>query len=633
VSTGFFANQERARAATSRLVVFFALAVAGIVGALNALVYAAFFLLDGGEGYAPVQPPVDVFVYVTGIALVVIGLGTMMRMVQIARGGRALAELLGGKLVSPSTKDLDERKLLNVVEEMAIASGVSVPDVYVLEDESINAFAAGLKPSEAVIGVTRGCMRKLTRDELQGVVAHEFSHIFNGDMRLNLRLVGVLAGIQIIGTIGYYMLRSSSRPRRSSKNDGTAAIVVLGLGMIAIGAIGVFFAGLIKAAVSRQREFLADASAVQYTRNPMGIGMALKKIQAVGSSISDRHAEEASHMFFGQALSFSSLFATHPPVDERLRQIDPGLLKMPIPAPAQEKQAADSGKKDDQRLRAAKILVGTGVMAGLSENELVGSIGNPSAAQLDAATDFLHELPAEIRDAAHESIGAQAVVCCLFLGSQPAPEAVRLLAGMPVGVEVERLRALVAAQGSSVRFQLLELALPALRQLSPAERESFLRLVSSLVQADGSCEIFEYALVTVLKTQLGLRARRRGSRRLKALAAPAGLILSALAHASRATGLESMDVGAAFRAAVAKLGLDSGQVRMVVAGSCTPFAIESALRALEELDPGEKERFVEACIASITQDQRMTPDEYDLLQAVCAVLECPLPMGLPAAAS
>lgn len=320
----FFAHQEQARRLTFRLVILFGLAVIGII--LTCYFLAAFALAyahygpqwEKGDLWDPI-----LFMWVTFGISAIVGLCSGFKILQLRGGGKVIAEELGGRLLSPSSVDPVERKILNIVEEMAIASGVPTPAVYMMDREpGINAFAAGYTIQNAVIAVTRGCVEQLSRDELQGVIAHEFSHILNGDMRINIHLMGVLFGILIIGMMGYYAFRMT--PYRTSKEDRTGIfIIIIGLGLVVIGSIGTFFGNLIKAAVSRQREFLADASAVQFTRNPEGIAGALKKIAGYknGSAILNPNAPEASHMFFAKGV-FEGLFATHPPIDERIRRLD-----------------------------------------------------------------------------------------------------------------------------------------------------------------------------------------------------------------------------------------------------------------------------------------------------------------------
>ncbi|MGQ9592640.1 MAG: M48 family metallopeptidase, partial [Planctomycetota bacterium] len=337
----FFEHQERARKKTQLLVFLFALAVVGIgLGIYLTLLLVLGLARPEAEwtAGAPVvrSQPVSLwqpqlFFWSLGGTAAFVGLVSLFRTATLKQGGGVVARMLGGRLVSRDTRDLAEKRLLNIVDEMAIASGIPVPEVYVLDGESgINAFAAGFSTDQAAVAVTRGTLETLDRDELQGVIAHEFSHILNGDMRLNIRLIGILFGILAIAVTGRFILRSTAG-RSSRRGKGSGAIVLLGLALMLIGYIGVVVGRMIQAAVSRQREFLADASAVQFTRNPHGIGGALLKIaqHLYGSALESPRAAEVSHLLFGEGSrpSFlASVFATHPPLEERVRRIDPSLL-------------------------------------------------------------------------------------------------------------------------------------------------------------------------------------------------------------------------------------------------------------------------------------------------------------------
>src|SRR5271166_182487 len=322
MATDFFQQQASARRRTFRLVVYFVLAILVLV----ALVYGLLLVLGlygAGEPVSWWQPELLLFV-AAGVGIVVGG-ASAFKVAQLASGGQAVALMMGGAEVPGTTTDARQRRLLNVVEEMAIAAGVPVPPVYVLDEQGINAFAAGYAPGDAVVAVSQGCLEYLTRDELQGVVAHEFSHVLNGDMRLNIRLIGLIFGIMVLSIIGQIlMLTGGRRSSSSQRNDSRGGQMMLGVGLFALGLVGAFFGRLIMAAVSRQREFLADASAVQFTRNPGGIGGALKKIGGLkqGSRIDNPRAAEAGHMFFASAFAgrgFFGLLATHPPLAARIR--------------------------------------------------------------------------------------------------------------------------------------------------------------------------------------------------------------------------------------------------------------------------------------------------------------------------
>ena len=399
----FFGEQDSARRNTRWLVVLFLLAVVTIIVTLYLVLVGIMAFSTSPRTSGPIafwQP--DQFLIVAVSVSTVILLSSLYKVVQLSSGGGAqVAESLDGRLVTRATDDKLERRLLNVVDEMAIASGIPVPKVYVLDHESgINAFAAGTTTGNAVVAVTRGTLEQLSRDELQGVIGHEFSHIFNGDMRLNIRLIGVLHGILMLALIGRVILRGGSRGHRvsSSNKKGGGGIILFALALVVIGYIGVFFGRLIKAAVSRQREFLADASAVQFTRNPSGIAGALKKIAGIGATrIRHPDAESASHMFFGNGIdNFMSLLATHPPVEERISRLDP-YFEMDMQSPPSSSSSSSSS--------AAGAGAAMGFSAGgpLSGQGVRASVGNVGQQHIDYAHVLMERLPEPIWQALRES--------------------------------------------------------------------------------------------------------------------------------------------------------------------------------------------------------------------------------------
>ena len=332
----FFQEQEQARKQTLFLIIVFTVAILVII------VITVFFItgLDVYFEHVPVAvylaSPLEYvkprYFYLTTLAVIgVVGMGSLYKYQQLSSGGKSVATALGGVKVNRNHANADEKRLLNVVEEMAIASGISPPTVYVLHGEEINAFTAGLSIDDAVIGVTKGCMEKLNREELQGVIAHEFSHIFNGDMRLNLQLTAILHGILLIGLIGEFIFRySGSKGSRGASGrrkggGGVPYFIILGAGLAVLGYVGTFLGSLIKANVSRRREYLADATAVQYTRYPRGISGALKKIAYYSSNIYAPAAEVYSHLYFAEGVSslFSNLTTTHPPLVKRIKRVEP----------------------------------------------------------------------------------------------------------------------------------------------------------------------------------------------------------------------------------------------------------------------------------------------------------------------
>jgi len=644
MSTQFFEHQEKARRNTSRLVFLFGLATVAIAASLYGIAAVA-------TGFRGTDPATQKMVFqivwldpvlmlqVGVLTLVVVGGASLYRTHQLAGGGRVVAEALGGRLLHADSSAPLERKILNVVEEMAIASGTPSPPVYLLEHEAgINAFAAGFSPSDAVVGITRGCAEQLSRDELQGVVAHEFSHILNGDMRLNIRLMGVLYGILVIGMIGYFLLRSSfwagAASRRNSKDNSAMAMAAVGFGLVIVGFLGTFFGNLIKASVSRQREFLADASAVQFTRNPDGIAGALKKIGGfeAGSHIESPAAPESSHLFFGQALSsgLNSLFATHPPLAERIKVLDPswegafgqgavgpGAAAGVVDAPSHHAAAGFAGGRADAPAASA-----------------VEQMGSVTVAHLAYAAQLLGEIPPAVKEAAHDSFGARAVVYALLMDADSEARKLQLavLDGKGEGGVPELTRKLmpeVERLGRGHRLPLIDLALPALRELSASQYERFQGVVHDLVLADQRIDLFEWTLQRILLTHLtptfeGVQRPRKRLRGKKQVRRVLKVILSTLVRAG--TLSES-----AMQQVVAGAGRDLGEdeLQLLPPDEVGLAQLDEALSLAASLVPGAKERVLRACAQVIAADRKVTESEAELFRAIADSLGCPVPPLLP----
>jgi len=638
VATDFFDRQDTARRNTSRLVVLFVLAVLAIMVSIHVLIagalgYVSYDERTGGPGWSLITDP-----GIAGLAflgtLIVVGGGSLFKVAQLRGGGRVVAEQLDGRLVNPDTTDPAERQLMNVVEEMAIAAGTTAPPVYLLEqEEGINAFAAGFTPGEAVIGVTRGAAERLSRDELQGVIAHEFSHILNGDMRLNIRLIGLLHGILIIGMLGYFVLRmtafSGHRSRRSRDQGNPLPLLAIGAGLMVVGFFGTFFGNLIKAAVSRQREFLADAAAVQFTRQPSGIAGALKKIGAVsaGSTIRNPNAPEASHMFFGRATSgLSALFSTHPPLRERIRRIDPSwdgtFPEVTAGAPTTTAgHAAAAGFAPDA---AAARRTTSGAMHALDH------VGQPSEAHIQYAAHLLDGLPGRIRSAAHEPYGARALIYTLLLDRDAdlrKRQLQHLERAADPGVFEETLRLVpaVAQLAMNARLPIVEIAIPALRSLTAEQYRLFKQNVAVLVEADEAIDLFEWSLQRILLHDLdahygGAKPPSVRHRSLAPLQPQCELLLSMLAHTGHR---DDEAAGKAFDAARQALGLPGARMREP--GQADMGALDTALTDLEEAAPQIKRRVLEAAVACIAADRQITATEAELLRAMSASLGVPMP--------
>ncbi|AFV00672.1 M48 family metallopeptidase [Simiduia agarivorans] len=617
----FFEHQDQARKQTARLVGLMALAVVALIVITTLFVG---IMLQATGGAATPSPDQAAFWQtffehldarlIGGIAIIVISvvlLGSWYRLSQLRQGGAVVAESLNGRLLNIAECTGKERQLLNIVEEMAIAAGVPVPPVYLLDEPGINAFAAGYAPQDAVIGVTRGCLEALSRDQLQGVIAHEYSHIFNGDMRLNLRLVGVLHGILLIGIIGEMIMRST--PRRSSKKDGNS-LALLGLGLFVIGYAGIFFGNLIKAAVSRQREFLADASAVQFTRNPSGISDALKRIggHSAGSNLAAANAAEYSHFYFANGVSgwFSGLFATHPPLAERIQRIEPGWKgDFLTSAPTDETDPRTQG------------FAGAAEVNAPAPEPLVEQMGVPTPAAQAVAARLLDQLDPKVRDACHNSASAMAIIYGLLFTESVALEQESHL-GVHVPTPVFKLYRhylpRVKALPLALRLPVVELCLPALKALSDGQKNQFRASVIALIKADKQLTLSEWCLFSLLKHNLFDRPQSSNKTRdLAALKAPCRLLLAAVAKQGDVSNQQQ-----AFESAMQALGLG---LENLPEEAVDLAGLDAALSQLNLLKPLQKPRLIKSIMLALDADGALQLAEYELLRVIADRLNCPMP--------
>jgi Zn-dependent protease with chaperone function len=622
----FFERQDKARRNTKLLVVYFSLAVLSLILAVNAavsLIFTGFAATNSGDELSLPWSQAELLFWVTIGTLVVILVASVFKTLQLARGGSVVAELLEGRLINPNTTEADERKLLNVVEEMAIASGVPVPQLYVMDDEAgINAFAAGHSASDAAISVTRGCMKMLSRDELQGVIAHEFSHILNGDMRLNLRLMGLIFGILCLTIIGRILIRTRGR-----KNP----LPLLGVALIIIGWAGVFFGRLIQAAVSRQREVLADASAVQFTRNPAGLAGALKKIGGLtyGSRIDSPHAEEVSHLFFANGLG-NSLFATHPPLTERIRALDPSFDgKYPrvveavevSPPPTIPALPLVQGEKEQF---AAPFI---------AQHAVVANIGQASARHLHYAIDFQQAIPPELQATVRDPLGAGALVCAFLLANEPSTRQRQLedlvrVSSAAVRDEIMRIWRETQSIPPQARIPLVDLAMPALRRLSPQQFEQFRTATETLVESNTETDLFVYMLRKIAVRHLERHffpEQRRLTQfyALHPLASDCGVLLSATAYAGQENVTKAY---AAFERGAQLLSRAArSEIPWLPPVQCDLPRVDAALARLSQAVPQIKKNVLDACAQTVAADGVIQEGEAELLRAIADTLDCPIP--------
>lgn len=640
----FFDSQDQARRNTGLLLLYYAIAVCLIVVAVYfAAWFAQALLVAKSTHTSPVTTiphfwDPEMFLMISGGVLMLVLLGSLYKIALLASGGKAVAEMLGGRPLHSTFRDADEKKLLNIVQEMAIASGTPVPEVYVLDDEDgINAFAAGYDSGHAVIGVTRGCLQRLSRDELQGVIAHEFSHILNGDMRLNIRLIGVLHGILLLGITGYYLMRStmSGRRRSNSKgNDPTVAIGLFGLFLMIIGYVGVFFGKLIKSAISRQREYLADASAVQFTRNPGGIAGALKKIGGftTKSRLASPNAEEVSHMFFSNGLA-ESLFrfmATHPPLEDRIRRMDPSFSK------EQEYSASGLSSSPYSEQGTKQVMNFSGSNQGAERYsaqpaEVISSVGTVTNQHLGYAHDLVSQIPEQLIEKAEEPYGARSLVYALLVSPDKKVQDDQLNflsknCDAPVFKDVLRLTSPVSTLGNKFRLPLIDLCLPALKALSKNQYQEFNNCIQALIAADKKITVFEYMLTHLLKQHLDLTspASKQGPLTYRKLSDAMDDIIALLSAVSY-IGAKTQEIAEiAFRSGMEALQVETSH-RIIARDRANLQRVDEALFRLAAAAPQIKKSTLLACVACIATDNQVTLEEAELIRAIGSALNCPIP--------
>jgi Zn-dependent protease with chaperone function len=642
----FFEHQDRAKASSRRFTLLYIIAVLMICAAVAGVAGLVAWMVNDAPRASQVEATTLVSLIAAAItALVILG-GSLYRISELRGGGSVIALSLGGRLIDPSTRDPNERRLLNVVEEMAIASGVPVPPVFIMPGErGINAFAAGYAPGDAVIGVTKGCVVGLTRDELQGVMAHEFSHILNGDMRLNIRMIGLLNGVVLISLIGHIVFQTT--PRYTRGKEGLALLVCwisIAIILITIGSIGALAARVIQARVSRQREFLADASAVQFTRNPSGIADALRRIGGNARRARVRHprTQEAGHMFFGEAIRSTSMLsatlASHPPLKERIKRIDPswdGTMLEPLISdddfgPAKKQSAMD-------KLGAAIPDIGLG-SAGVLLPMLALS-GTMTPAHIEHAQSLIASIPQSLRDAARETFSGRAVVYALLLDRKDAGVHQRQIEqlqknGDPaIAAMVEKLSLSASTLKPELRLPLLDLTLGSLAHLSENQHRTFRSNVKALVKMDNSIDLFEWVTMGVLTRHLDERFGKATKPiiqyyALGKLGNELSVLLSSLAYAGAD---DEYAAGEAFLLGEGELHavLQSTQIHQLPKAQADLQALDTALKALAQCSGKLKRDLLRASAMVVAADREITTNEAELLRAVADALGVPTPPLLP----
>jgi Zn-dependent protease with chaperone function len=616
----FFERQRTARGTSVKLVVLFVVAVLASVAVIDLIAALAM----QGRGNV-----VGVLVVVSVGTLLVIAGGMIGKTFSLRKGGSAVAASVGAVPVDPTTTDPALRRFVNVVEEMSIASGVPMPHLFVLpREQGINAFAAGFTAADAAITVTEGALSQLSRDELQGVIGHEFSHILNGDMRLGIRLIGLLYGIMLLGLIGSRVLAFGGR---GSDRKGALPIVAIALAATVVGFVGQFFAGLIKAAVSRQREWLADASAVQFTRQPAGLAGALKKIAGVpaGSRLADeRGAKEVSHMLFGEGRRFSRLFSTHPPIHQRIAALDPTFREAELETLLERwRDEPPHGLAEDVTRGLAPAV---SAPVAVTPAQVSARAGTLTPADLDHGAALHSQVPPHIHQLATQPSTAASVVLAMLVSDEAGLRATRLAAvqerlGIATARSVDALVAEVGALPPHLRLPVVGVASPQLTGRPDHEQQALLAALDDLALADGAVSLFEYCLTRTVRATLQDAAdpaqrSRPGSVTVRRATDEIVTVLAALA---RSGNPEPVAAQQAFAAAFTHLQTGAPVPDLPAGG--TWRQLDACWPALDGLARLEKRVLVEAMVFAVLDDGKLTTQESELLRAACALVHVPLP--------
>jgi len=589
----FFEAQDQARRKTKSLIFLFILAVL----TMGTLIYlgVSFALVSQVDSNLPLIS-IERFFTVVGLVALFVAVCSLWKVSALKAGGSSIALMLGGTKVPAEPNDPKLQQYRNIVEEMAIASGIRIPEIFVLKDEAgINAFAAGYTPQNAAIAVSQGCLDQLDRDELQGVVAHEYSHILNGDMRINSRMIGVLFGLLALAVIGQFALRGFAfsgrrRSRRDSKGGG-GVVVIIAIVVMIVGYIGVFFGRLIQSAISRQREFLADAAAVQFTRNPGGIANALRKIQryASGSRIENPDAMEASHLFFSNALtsSFANVFSTHPPLEKRIAAIDPtGTTRKVI-----------KEKPSTAPPRTARQPAG-------HPNEFVSHFGSVDEASITQAHSTIDSLPSELSHIARNPLTASTILLA-SIGLDPNQRAYQKLS--PVQ-----------------KHSLFEISLASIKDLPLRELESKFSEIKRLVQEDGVVDFDEQCLMIAMEKSIQSfhTNSKYGHRPFPKVRTAIEIVLSAIALSGSD---DETQAKSAFDHGSTSFNAFGAQLRARFDHAREPDSLNEAITSTSESIMVVRKTVLIAATNIVTHDQELGDRELQHIRSLCAALECPTP--------
>jgi Zn-dependent protease with chaperone function len=638
----FFEHQEKARKKTASLVFYFILAIILIILSIDILAIGLiayskqeYYYPLTNMGYqlnkeALIQLATTTTLIVSPVIIATILLGTFLKLAALSNGGISVAEMVGATPIDPATNNFLEKRFINVVEEMSIASGISIPRLYVMENEpAINAFVAGINPDDTVMVVTKGALNQLSREELQGVVGHEFSHIFNSDMHVSLRLMGILGGLLLIGQLGFFLLRfvgiGNPRSRSDDRSDGRiiVAIMALGIGLLVIGYIGLFFGRLIKAGVSRQRELLADASSVQYTRNPQGIIFALKRIKQSesGSKLATKNVEDISHICFcpPRWVMFSNLLATHPPLADRIKILDPD-NQYPDP-PKLSSQVEPIAQKKQVQAPIMGAMVGAAVLA----SQVKQSIGNPTDDHVTLAQQLIAAIPEELLQLAHDTDKVELLYYALLLTSDPA-NTIATIISTEAAQQVNQYAKIIATLPASVQLPLIDISLPTFKSLAIDKRQQIMQNMKQLV-AQSKENLFQFMLITLVEKAAQDKTKVSNQGKYQDFTPVMNEISTLIAHLVATTKEDPQHQESLFAKIMKEF--TSQPISFSSINITEHLQLPAILAKLNMLNPLCKQTLIHACIECIEDDKQINLVEAELVRAIAASLDCPIPPIVP----
>lgn len=639
----FFEQQDKARKRTTTLVLYFILAIVFIILAVDCLIIGLMYFNSTPGSLKTEELVSDAIIIGIGLTpavLIVIGIGTLIRLYQTRGGGVSVAEMVKARPIDRDTQDFKEKRFINIVEEMSIASGVSVPQLFVMDNEpAINAFVAGVHQNDMVMVVTKGALDNLDRDAMQGVVGHEFSHIFNGDMKINLKLIGILGGIFAIGQLGAFILRSlqfSSSSRSSSsgsdsKGNGIFIVIGLGIGLFVIGYIGLFFGRLIKAGVSRQRESLADACSVQYTRNPQGLINALTAIGAQnGSKLTSSHAEDINHMCFGPSLNmwFTSLLASHPPIEERIKALDPNgyLSQAERKAPKVVESTASTPQKSTAQLGA--ILLAPAALASTA-NTIEQSIGNPQMAHIEYAEKLYATIPDALKDQCRKVQEAPLILYAILMASSEliankAPSVLSTTLDETAIAKIHQYAIQIKALGPLFLLPLVDITLPTFNQIESQDKSKVIAELEMLSAIHVT--LFTFSVVAMIKKSAMHPVTSKTTKQL-----PTQILLKEISELMRfmVTCTKNDEQGSKQRYAELMKAFTNKTLPDYERLDFDALDFQKRLYQLNRLYPLGKEKLIHACLVCVETDQQINIEEAQAVRAIAACLNCPIPPILP----